>query len=407
MAAAAPISPATGDLAEREAQLYMRTFVRIPVALARGEGVRVWDVEDNEYLDFFGGIAVNVLGHCHPAVVDAVTEQAKTLIHTTCLYYTEPQLELGQLLVENSCLDRVFYVNSGAEATETAIKLARKWGKSHRDGAYRIITAEGSFHGRTFGALAATGQPHYHHDFAPLPAGFSHVPFNDLDALKSAVNDETVAIMLEPVMGEAGVYPATAEYLQGARQLCDDRGILLILDEIQSGMGRSGRLWAYETYGVEPDVMPLAKGLAGGMPIGVCLATEAAAAFEPGDHGSTFGGNLVACAAGVATLRTIIEEDIPANVRRVGDVLGERLAALSEETGAIEEIRQSGLLVGIELHQPVAGDVLTKCMERGLLVNKTSDTTVRLAPPLIISEEHVDQACAVLGTAIKAATAAD
>ena len=405
MAAVAPISPATGDLAEREAQLYMRTFVRIPVALARGEGVYVWDVAGNEYLDFFGGIAVNVLGHCHPAVVNAVTEQAQTLIHTTCLYYTSPQLELGQLLVENSCLDRVFYVNSGAEAIETAIKLARKWGKRHHNGAYRIITAENSFHGRTLGSLAATGQPHYHHDFAPLPAGFSYVPYNDLDALQAAVTAETVAIMLEPVMGEAGVYPATAEYLQGARQLCDDHGILLILDEIQSGMGRSGRLWAYETYGVEPDIMTLAKGLAGGMPIGACLAKDAAAAFEPGDHGSTFGGHLVSCAAGVATLRTIIEEDLPAHVCQVGVVLGERLAALATETGAIQEIRQSGLLIGIELHEPVAGAVLTHCLEHGLLVNKTSDTTIRLAPPLIINEEHVDQAVAILGTAIKAATA--
>lgn len=404
MSLAAPITPATGDLAEREAELYMRTFVRIPVALSRGEGVRVWDVAGNEYLDFFGGIAVNVLGHCHPAVVDAVTEQAQKLIHTTCLYYTSPQLELGQLLVDNSCLDRVFYVNSGAEAAETAIKLARKWGKRNRNGAYRIITAENSFHGRTLGALAATGQPHYHHDFAPLPAGFSYVPYNDLTALKETVSDETVAIMLEPVMGEAGVYPATAEYLQGARELCDDLGILLILDEIQSGMGRSGRLWAYETYGIEPDIMTLAKGLAGGMPIGACLAKEAAAAFEPGDHGSTFGGHPVSCAAGVATLSTILDRGFPAHVRELSELLAARLAALAEETGAILEVRQLGLLVGIELHQPVAGDVLTKCMENGLLVNKTSDTTIRLAPPLIITNEHVDQACAVLSLAIKAAT---
>lgn len=404
MSLAAPITPAIGDLAEREAELYMRTFVRIPVALSRGEGVRVWDVAGNEYLDFFGGIAVNVLGHCHPAVVDAVTEQAQKLIHTTCLYYTSPQLDLGQLLVENSCLDRVFYVNSGAEAAETAIKLARKWGKRNRNGAYRIITAENSFHGRTLGSLAATGQPHYHHDFAPLPAGFSYVPYNDLTALKEMVSDETVAIMLEPVMGEAGVYPATAEYLQGARELCDDLGILLILDEIQSGMGRSGRLWAYETYGIEPDIMTLAKGLAGGMPIGACLAKESAAAFEPGDHGSTFGGHPVSCAAGVATLSTILDGGFPAQVRELSDLLAARLAALAEETGAILEVRQLGLLVGIELRQPVAGDVLTKCMEHGLLVNKTSDTTIRLAPPLTITNEHVDQACAVLSLAIQAVT---
>lgn len=396
-------APAAPDIPTLESRLYMHTFSprQHPITLVRGEGARVWDDTGKEYLDFVAGIAVNVLGHCPPALVRAVQEQVATLIHTTNLFYTKPQIELAQLLVEHSALDRVFFTNSGAESNECAIKLARKWGKLHRGGAYEIITAWNSFHGRTLATVAATGNRHYQEPFEPLPPGFTHVPFNDLDALRAAVTDKTVAIMLEPVQGESGVFPATSEYLQGVRRLCDEQHLLLILDEVQSGMGRTGTLWAYEQYGVEPDIMTLAKGLAGGLPIGACLAKEAVDVFAPGDHGSTFAGGPLVCAGGVAVLREVLERELPARARVLGERLVKGLQELQQEADAgIKEVRAAGLWIGVQFVDERATEVLTRCREQGVLVNKTSNDTVRLAPPLIISEADCDRFLDVFGRAV-------
>jgi predicted acetylornithine/succinylornithine family transaminase len=393
----------TQDIPALEAALYMRTFARQPITLVRGEGARVWDDQGREYLDFMAGLAVNILGHCPPVVVKAVQEQIATLIHTTNLFYTVPQLELARLLVEHSALDRVFFTNSGAEANECAIKLARKWGKLNKRGAYEIISTHNSFHGRTLATLAATGNRHYQEDFEPLPAGFQQVPFNDLAALRAAVTDQTVAILLEPVQGEGGVYPAARDYLQSVRALCDERQLLLILDEVQSGMGRTGTLWAYEGYGVEPDVMTLAKGLAGGLPIGACLAKERASVFAPGDHGSTFAGNPLVCAAGRAVLQEVIERDLPAHVRRVSAYLAAGLRDLQAEADSgIEELRTAGLWMAVQFASNKATEVLNRCREQGVLVNKTSETTIRLAPPLIVTEQDCDHFLDVFGRSVTA-----
>lgn len=384
-----------------ENALYMRTFTRQPITLVRGEGMRVWDDEGKVYLDFIAGLAVNILGHCPPVLVRAVQEQIATLIHTTNLYYTIPQLELAQLLIKHSVLDRVFYTNSGAEANECAIKLARKWGKLKKQGAYEIISTHNSFHGRTLATLAATGNRHYQEDFDPMPAGFKHVAFNDLEAMRSAVTDNTVAILLEPVQGEGGVYPATPDYLQGVRALCDEKSLLLLLDEIQSGMGRTGTLWAYEQYGVEPDIMTLAKGLAGGLPIGACLAKEHASVFVPGDHGSTFAGNPLVCAAGRAVLGEVLDRDLPAHAQRMSERLTTGLRTLQHEADSgIKELRASGLWIAVEFETEKATSVLDCCREEGVLVNKTSDTTIRLAPPLIVAEADCDEFLDVFGRAV-------
>jgi predicted acetylornithine/succinylornithine family transaminase len=391
------------DIPAQESAVYMHTFSprQNPITLVRGDGVRVWDDQGREYLDFLAGIAVNVLGHCPPVLVKTVQEQVATLIHTSNLYYTAPQVELARLLVDNSVLDRVFFTNSGAEANECAIKLARKWGKLKRDGAYEIITTWNSFHGRTLATVAATGNRHYQEPFDPMPDGFKHVAYNDLEALRAAVSAKTVAIMLEPVLGEAGVYPATREYLQGVRRLCDEQGLLLILDEVQSGMGRTGTLWAYEGYGVEPDVMTLAKGLAGGLPIGACLCKADADVFVPGDHGSTFAGNPLVCAAGTAVLKEVLARDLSGNARRMGERITAGLRELQTERDAgITEVRAAGLWTGIEFESEKATDVLNRCRENGVLVNKTSNTTIRLAPPLIVTEADCDEFLDAFGRSI-------
>ena len=388
-----------------ESQVYMRTFAprQNPITLVRGEGVRAWDDQGKEYLDFLGGIAVNVLGHCPPVLVKTVQEQVATLIHTSNLYYTRPQLDLAKLLTDNSALDKVFFTNSGAEANECAIKLARKWGKQNKSGAFEIISTLNSFHGRTLATVAATGNRHYQEPFDPMPEGFTHVPFNDLEALRSAVTEKTVAILLEPIQGESGVHAATKEYLQGARKLCDEKRLLLILDEVQSGMGRTGTLWAYEQYGVEPDVMTLAKGLAGGMPIGACLAKDHASVFVPGDHGSTFAGNPLVCAAGHAVLREILDKNLAGNAKRMGARIASGLEDLRKEADSdITEIRAVGLWVGIEFGSEKATGVLDRCRDNGLLVNKTSNTAIRIAPPLTVTEADVDQFLDVFGRSLTA-----
>ena len=306
----------TAELADR---YLMQTGRRLPVTFVRGSGCLVYDDSGREYLDFVAGIAVNLLGHSHPDVVAAVTAQANTLIHTSNLYYTQPQVELAQRLVDLSFPSRVFLCNSGAEANEAAIKIARKWGTTNRDGAFEIITTTGSFHGRTLAAVTAGGQHKYSDPFKPLPEGFVHVAYNDLDAIKDATSVRTVAVMLEPVMGEIGIVPAAPGYLAGVREWCDAQNLLLILDEVQTGLGRTGRWFAHQHHGITPDVMTLAKGLGGGVPIGACLANPRADVFEPGDHGSTFGGNPLACAAAIAVLSVIERDGLVGHAAEMGE----------------------------------------------------------------------------------------
>ncbi|GAI77305.1 unnamed protein product, partial [marine sediment metagenome] len=292
---------------ELEHQYFMHTFDRVPVTLVKGQGARVWDEDGREYLDFVAGWAVDSLGHCHPVVAEAVTEQAHTLIQTSNQFYTIPQLRLAELLVQNSCLDKVFLCNSGAEANEGAVKLARRYGKLNLNGAYEVITAMNSFHGRTLAMTAATGQPKFQQPYLPLPLGFINVEYNNIEAIKKATTNQTCAVMLEPVEAEGGVIIPDDKYLAAVRAWCNQKGILLILDEIQTGVGRTGTLFAYEQYSIEPDIMTLAKGLGSGVPIGAVLAKDRASVFVPGDHGSTFGGNVLACAASYAALRFIID----------------------------------------------------------------------------------------------------
>ncbi|HLH74863.1 MAG TPA: acetylornithine transaminase [Chloroflexota bacterium] len=386
----------TQNWQELEAKYYMRTFNRLPLVLVRGEGARVWDDKGNSYLDMVAGLAVNVLGHCHPAVVEAITHQARTLIHTTNLYYTTPQLELAQLLIENSCADRIFFANSGAEANEGALKLARKWGRLNRNGAYEVITADNSFHGRTLATLAATGQPKYHKPFEPMPAGFVSVPFNDLAALKAATGPQTCAVMLEVVQGESGIHLANHDYLVGVRQWCNEQGLLLIFDEIQAGMGRTGKFLSFEHHGVEPDVFTLAKGLAGGVPIGAFLSKEAVSILSAGDHGSTFGGSPLACAAGVATVGTILREDLAVHSAEIGAYALAKLRDLQSRHDLIAEVRGMGLMLAFDLKTESAAKVVTEGLKRGLILNNTGPQTIRMVPPLIIGKAEVDEAIATI-----------
>lgn len=381
---------------ELESKLFVGVFRRTPVVIVRGEGSRVWDENGRVYLDMIAGIAVNCLGHSHPVVVNALREQAGKLIHTSNLFYTTPQLELAQLLVDNSALDRVFFANSGAEANEGAIKLARKYGKYQLDGAYEIISAEHSFHGRTMTTVAATGKVAYQKDFVPLPPGFVIVPYNDIDALKNATTDKTCAVLLEPVQGEGGVNIPSEKYLADVRDWCNEKKLLLILDEIQTGVARTGTLWAYQQFGIEPDVMTLAKGLAGGVPIGAFLCKEHCSVLVPGDHGSTFGGNPLACATGAAVLRYIIENDIPAQVRRTGAYLMDRLLGLKARHPEIKDVRGRGLLAAVEFEEDIAARVLSDCVEKGLLINNVSANALRLAPALTITEAELDEGLSIL-----------
>jgi len=386
----------TSSWPDLEKKYLMFNIKRPPMVIVKGEGVRLWDQTGRSYLDFVGGWAVNALGHCHPAVVNAIQQQAATLIHTSNQYYTIPQIELGRLLVENSALDKVFLCNSGAEANEGAVKLARKYGKVKKNGAYEVITTLKSFHGRTLAMVAATGKPHYQEPYQPLPVGFLNVPYNDLEVIKQATNERTIAIMIEPVQGEGGVNVATQEYMQGLRDWCDENGLLLMLDEVQTGIGRTGKLFAYQHYGIEPDVMTLAKALGGGVSIGALLSKQHCAVFEPGDHGSTFGGNPLACAAGVAVMNEVLQNNISGRAASIGEYLVNRLGELKEKYPLITEVRGLGLLCAFDINKEVAGDVMLRCSEESLLINMVSPTTIRLMPPLIITEDNVDEAIDIL-----------
>jgi len=383
---------------ELEQKLFMRTTRRLPVTLVRGQGARVWDTDGKEYLDFVGGWAVNSLGHCHPVVVKALMEQAKTLIQASNQFYTIPQVQLAKLLVDNSCLDRVFFCNSGAEANEGAMKLARRYGKLCLKGAYEIITTYGSFHGRTLATVAATGQDKFQQPYIPLPDGFVNVEYNNIEAIKAATTNRTCAVMVEPIQGEGGVNVPDDNYLKKIRAWCDETGILLILDEIQTGVGRIGSLFAYEQYGVEPDIMTLAKGLGSGVPIGAFLAKESASVFAPGEHGSTFGGNPLVCAAGLATLKFIIDNDIPDKVKKLGQYFITGLEKMKTKFGFIVEIRGRGLLLALSFTDNIAEELVLACLKEGLLVNPVKPDALRFVPPLIITEQDVDEALGILET---------
>jgi acetylornithine/N-succinyldiaminopimelate aminotransferase len=379
-----------------ESKYFMPTIKRMPVTLVRGKGVRVWDDNGKEYLDFTAGWGVNSLGHCHPAVVGAIAEQAKTLLHTSTQFYTIPQLQLAELLMENSCFDKVFFCNSGAEANEGAVKLARRYGKLHLDGAYKVITALNSFHGRTLAMTAATGQRKFHEPYSPVPAGFINVEYNNIGAVKKATSAQTCAVMLEPIQGEGGVNVPDDGYLKAVGAWCDEKGVLLILDEVQTGIGRIGTLFGYEQFGIEPDIISLAKGLGGGIPIGALLTKEKSAVFALGDHGSTFGGNPLACAAGYATLNFIIENDIPGKVKRNGDYLIAQLKKLKAKYDFIVEVRGRGLLVAIQFDSDLTQNIVKSCMEHGLLLNPVKPNAIRFMPPLTIVKKDIDSATGIL-----------
>jgi len=384
------------DWQKLEKKYFMSTFKRMPVTLVKGKGVRVWDENGKEYLDFTAGWGVNCLGHCHPAVADAIAEQAKTLIQTSNQFYTVPQLQLAELLIENSCLDRVFFCNSGAEANEGAVKLARRYGKLHLDGAYKVITALNSFHGRTLAMTAASGQRKFQEPYMPLPDGFINVEYNNVGAIKKATNPKVCAVMLEPIQGEGGVNVPGDDYLKAVRAWCDQKGILLILDEVQTGIGRIGTLFGYEQFGIEPDIITLAKGLGGGIPIGAFLAKEKAAVFAPGEHGSTFGGNPLACAAGYATLKFIIENDIPGKVKRNGAYLIAQLNRLKSKYDFIVEVRGRGLLAAIQFNSDLTDKIVKSCLEHGLLLNPVKPNAIRFMPPLTIAKKDIDAAIGIL-----------
>ena len=397
-----PMSLEEAVRAERES--LFPTYRRFPVLFVRGRGTRLWDREGKEYLDLAAGLGTCVLGHAHPAVARAVAEEVQRLQHVCNLYYTEPQLRLAAELLKKSFPGRVFFCNSGTEANEAAIKLARKYMRQVRgEDRYGVVSTLRAFHGRTLGSLAATGQPEKAAPFSPLPGGFVHVPFNDLGAMEEALEDSRVgAVMLEPVQGEAGVHPSTQEYLRGVERLCREKGVLLILDEVQTGMGRTGELFAWQRYGVRPDVMTLAKGLANGLPLGAVVAVpEVAEAMSPGDHGSTFGGNPVTCAAGLATLQTLDEEGLVENARSVGGYFKEQLGKLAREAGAGAEVRGMGFMLALEVEGMDAWKVAENCLRRGLVVNPVGPSALRFLPPLCLGREEVDVALDLLASALR------
>ncbi len=388
-------------LRDLESKYYMQVARRQPIVIVRGQGTRVWDEDGKEYLDFTSGWAVNSLGHSHPVQVKAIQEQAATLIQTSNQFFTVPQIDLARLLVDNSCLDRVFFGNSGAEANEGVIKLARKYGRIHANGAYQVITALNSFHGRTLAMTAATGQPHYQEQWLPLSPGFVNVPYDDIDAIKEATNDETCAVMVEPVQGEGGVNVPSPDYLRQVREWCDENNLVMILDEVQTGLGRLGTLFGYEQFGVEPDAITLAKGLGGGVPIGAFLAKEKFCLLAPGDHGSTFGGNVLTCAGAAAVVDYIIKNDVSANVRAMGQRLNQGLENLKSRYPIITEVRGLGLLLAIQLNAEIAPQLVARSNEEGLLLNPLRPNAIRLMPPLNVTADEVDEALEKLEVALK------
>ncbi|MCS6775475.1 MAG: acetylornithine transaminase [Chloroherpetonaceae bacterium] len=392
-------------IAALDRQFVMGTYARYPVVFVRGEGKKLWDSQGREYLDFLSGIAVVGVGHCHPHVADAIARQARTLVHVSNLFHNPLQAVLAERLCRLTGMEKVFFCNSGAEANECAIKLARKWGRSRRGAScHEIITFTGSFHGRTFGAVSATAQPKYQAAFAPMVPGFHYVPLNDLRALDERITENTCAVLIEPIQGESGIHPATPEFLSAVRALCDEAEVLLICDEVQCGMGRTGAFLASQACGVVPDVVTLAKGIADGFPMGACLARgNAADTLAPGDHGSTFAGQPLACAAALATLDVLEREELMQNAVTVGTYFRERLHDVQREMpDRVREVRGLGLMVGMELAVPIARTVVLQLLERGVVVNAVGDTVLRFLPPLIVSRDDCDTVVDRLRDALRA-----
>jgi len=388
------------DWVSLEHQYYQGTFKRQPVTFVRGKGTRVWDSDGKSYLDLVAGIAVNVLGHCHPAIVEAVQQQVTQLVHVSNLYYNTRQIELAELLGQLSNGMRSFFSNSGAEAVEGAIKLARKYGRIHKVGAYEIISMERSFHGRTLATTAATGQAFYQATWVPLPDGFKQVPYNDLQALKEATSEKTVGILIEAVQGEGGIWPGTEEFIQGVRKWCDKCNLVMICDEVQAGMGRTGKFFSWEHYGIVPDIVTMAKGLAGGVPIGAMLTGPRSDLFVAGDHGTTFGGNPIACAAGIATIKTILDENLLDNAARMGKYCHSKFAEFCKQYHFIDSPRGIGLMQAVNVKHELAPTIVQQALEHGLLLNALGTNTLRMVPPLNISKQEVDEATELLDKAL-------
>lgn len=374
-------------------------YARLPRVIVKGEGCYLYDAEGNKILDMFPGWAVSGLGHCHPRVVEALRKQAGILLHIDNTFYSEPQGMLAKLLSERAFGGKCFFCNSGAEANEAALKLARL---HTAQGKYKFITAEGSFHGRTFATVTATAQPKYHEGFLPLLPGFIYVPFNDVAALESAFSDEVAAIMVEPIQGEGGINVATAEYLQAIRRLCDEKGAVMILDEVQTGMGRTGKWFGYQHFDVEPDIITMAKALGGGVAIGAMMAkAEIAASLVPGKHASTFGGNCLACAAGIAVIEAIEEGKLLENAAELGRYAKDKLEQLKQKHFVIDSIRGIGLMIGVQLTGP-GKEIVNQCLQKGLRINCTSDTVLRFMPAMIATKSHIDQAIDILDGVLSA-----
>ena len=395
----------TTDISKRdwvalEHKYYQGTFKRQPVTFVKGQGTRVWDSDGKVYLDLVAGIAVNVLGHCHPVIVKAVQEQVTQLVHVSNLYYNTRQIELAEQLGQLSNGMRSFFSNSGAEANEGAIKLARKFGRVHKNGAYEVISMERSFHGRTLATTAATGQAFYQATWIPLPDGFKQVPFNDLDALKAAISEKTVAVLLEAVQGEGGIWSGNPEYIRGVRKLCDEQNLVMICDEVQAGMGRTGKFFSWEHFGIVPDIVTMAKGLAGGVPMGAMLTGPRTDLFEPGDHGTTFGGNPIACAAAIATIKTILEENLLENAASIGDYCHSKFKAFCDKYNFIDSPRGIGLMQAVNVKHDLAPVIVQQALEHGLLMNALGTSTLRIVPPLNITKADVDEATDLLDKAL-------
>jgi acetylornithine/N-succinyldiaminopimelate aminotransferase len=370
-----------------ESKYVINTYGRVPAVLVKGDGMNVYDINGNSYVDFLSGISVNNVGHCHPKIVETIKKQAETLIHVSNIYYNIPQVNLAKKLVNISGLDKAFFCNSGAEANEAAIKLSRKYSKAFgKEG--EIITMEHAFHGRTLTTITATPKPKYQEGYDPLPTGFKHVPFNDIEKLKESISNKTAAIMIEPVQGEGGIHIADQEYLKAVRELCDDKNIVLIFDEVQCGLGRTGKMFAFEHYGVKPDIITLAKALGSGIPIGAMIAKdEVSNAFTPGSHGTTFGGNPLACATAITSINLISE--LLNNTNEMGVYFTDKLKKIEEKYDFVREVRSIGLMTGLELSFN-GSNIVQEMFKQGYLINCTSDTVLRFLPPLIIQKEHID-----------------
>lgn len=388
------------DWVALEHKYYQGTFKRQPVTFVRGNGTRVWDSDGKSYLDLVAGIAVNVLGHCHPAIVEAVQQQVTQLVHVSNLYYNTRQIELAEQLGSLSNGMRSFFSNSGAEANEGAIKLARKYGRIHKEGAYEIISMERSFHGRTLATTAATGQAFYQATWVPIPDGFKQVPYDDLEALKEATSEKTVGVLIEAVQGEGGIWPGTPEFVQGVREWCDERNLVMICDEVQAGMGRTGKFFSWEHYGIVPDIVTMAKGLAGGVPIGAMLTGPRSDLFVAGDHGTTFGGNPIACAAGIATINTILDENLLDNSAKMGAYCHGKFAEFCQKYHFIDSPRGIGLMQAVNVQHNLAPAIVQQALEHGLLLNALGTSTLRMVPPLNITKEEIDEATALLDKAL-------